>query len=57
MRWPFVEDTGGEEEGGEVVTVALPTLRIRSFGCESTGDHSISSWDGGGSSVITLGGG
>lgn len=36
----------------ETVTTRLPSLRILSFERVRTGDHSMSSWEGAGSSVI-----
>jgi hypothetical protein len=45
----------GECGGGDDVTTRLPSLRMRSLLRVRTGDHSMSSWEGGGSSVMSRG--
>ena len=42
----------GELPCEDVLTIRLPSLRMRSLLCVSTGDQSMSNWLGGGSSVI-----
>jgi hypothetical protein len=42
----------GELACDELLTIRLPSLRIRSLLCVSTGDQSMSNWLGGGSSVM-----
>lgn len=42
----------GELAWEDVLTIKFPSFKIRSLLCVSTGDQSMSSWLGGGSSVM-----